>query len=580
MVSATSRKGRSGSGRAQAVESPSAAVVDDAPTVVAEPQPEPLAPNQTNEATESSSAIGNGPAVPLDIYPSSGLEVDTMAEADLKENGFRSTRRTKLICTIGPSSCSAEQLENLAIGGMNVARLNMCHGTHEWHRQVIRNVKKLNKEKGFSMAVMMDTEGSEVHMGDLGGPGKAEDGDMWTFTVRNSKADKTIQVNYDGFVDDVMVGDEIVVDGGMVRFMIEERNGPDVVARCIDPGLLLPRANLTFWRQGNLIRERNSMLPTISSKDWLDIDFGIAEGVDFIAVSFVKTPDVLKHLRSYIESRARDRKINVIAKIESRDSLKNLEDIITVSDGAMVARGDLGAQVPLEQVPSIQKDVVHLCRSLNKPVIVASQLLESMIEYPTPTRAEVADISEAVRQRADALMLSGESAVGRYPEKALGVLRTVSQRIERWCREEKHHETLRLPELSTILNERISEQICNSAAQMANRLEADAIFVYTRRGKMASLLSRNRPDCPIFAFTDNPSIRQRLNLYWGLIPFRLSFSEDMEINLQRTFALLLKRGMMKSGEVVIVVSDITQVNEADLRQSIQIRKLPSLESLS
>jgi pyruvate kinase len=579
VVVATGRKGGSGSGRAKAVETPSAAVVGEASTAVAEPsKPHVLANHETNEATESSSAIGNGRAVSLDLK-GAGLEVDTMAEADLKENGFRSTRRTKLICTIGPASCSPEHLESLAIGGMNVARLNMCHGSHEWHRQVIRNVKKLNQEKGFSMAVMMDTEGSEVHMGDIGEPRKAEDGESWTFTVRASKDPKTIQVNYDGFVDDVMVGDEIVVDGGMVRFIIQERSGPDVVARCIDPGLLLSRANLTFWRQGNLIRERNSMLPTISAKDWIDIDFGISEGVDFIAVSFVKTPDILKHLRSYIESRARDRKVNIIAKIESRDSLKNLEEIIAVSDGAMVARGDLGAQVPLEQVPSIQKDVVHLCRSLNKPVIVASQLLESMIEYPTPTRAEVADISEAVRQRADALMLSGESAVGRYPEKALGVLRVVSQRIERWCREEKHHENMRLPELSTVLNERISEQICNSAALMANRLEADAIFVYTRRGKMASLLSRNRPDCPIFAFTDNPSIRQRLNLYWGLIPFRLDFSEDMEMNLQRTFALLLKRGMMKSGEVVIVVSDISQVKEADLMQSIQIRKLPSLDSL-
>eukprot|EP00850_Spirogloea_muscicola_P008351 SM000044S15998 [mRNA] locus=s44:422399:425815:- [translate_table: standard] len=510
------------------------------------------------------------------------IEVDSVAEADLKENGFRSTRRTKLICTIGPACCSFESLEALAIGGMNVARLNMCHGSHEWHHNVIQNVKKLNMEKGYSLAIMMDTEGSEIHMGDLGGAPseKAEDGEEWIFTVRKFAQGTplpkhNIQVNYDGFIDDVREGDEVVIDGGMVRFEVLGKVGPDVRCRCVDPGLLLPRANLTFFRQGRLVRERNAMLPTISSKDWIDIDFGIGEGVDFLAVSFVRSPDVIKHLRSYCDARSPNRPICIIAKIESSDSLKCLEEIISVSDGAMVARGDLGAQIPLEQVPSVQQEIVSICRQLNKPVIVASQLLESMIEFPTPTRAEVADISEAVRQRADALMLSGESAMGQYPDKALAVLRTVSLRIEKWCRDEKHHENMRLQSLSSQLSERISEQICNSAAQMANQLGVDAIFVYTRRGYMASLLSRNRPDCPIFAFTDSKPVRRRLNLYWGLIPFEIQFSDDMEANLRRTFVLLKARGMMKSGDLVVAVTDVVAEGvDIDLLQSIQVRKIP------
>ncbi|XP_073286805.1 pyruvate kinase isozyme A, chloroplastic-like, partial [Primulina huaijiensis] len=371
------------------------------------------------------------------VSDSSSIEVDAVTEAELKENGFRSTRRTKLICTIGPASCKPEQLEALAVGGMNVARINMCHGTREWHREVIQRVRRLNEEKGYAVAIMMDTEGSEIHMGDLGGSSsaKAEDGEIWTFSVRafdSGLPEHTINVSYDGFAEDVKVGDELLVDGGMVRFEVIEKIGPDVKCLCTDPGLLLPRANLTFWRDGSLVRERNAMLPTISSKDWLDIDFGIAEGVDFIAISFVKSAEVIKHLKSYIKARARDKDVSVIAKIESIDSLKNLEEIIKASDGAMVARGDLGAQIPLEQVPSEQQKIVQVCRQLNKPVIVASQLLESMIEYPTPTRAEVADVSEAVRQRADALMLSGESAMGLYPEKALAVLRSVSVRIEKW----------------------------------------------------------------------------------------------------------------------------------------------------
>ncbi|RAL54587.1 hypothetical protein DM860_001715 [Cuscuta australis] len=502
---------------------------------------------------------------------SAAIEVDAVTEAELKENGFRSTRRTKLVCTIGPATCGFEQLEALAVGGMNVARINMCHGTREWHRMVIHRVRRLNEQKGFAVAIMMDTEGSEIHMGDLGGASsaKAEDGEIWTFSVRafdSTQPEKTINVNYEGFAEDVQVGDELLVDGGMVRFEVVEKIGPDVKCLCTDSGLLLPRANLTFWRDGTLVRERNAMLPTVSSKDWLDIDFGIAEGVDFIAVSFVKTAEVINHLKSYIKARAHDHDISVIAKIESIDSLNNLEEIIQVSDGAMVARGDLGAQIPLEQVPTEQEKIVKLCRQLNKPVIVASQLLESMIEYPIPTRAEVADVSEAVMQRADALMLSGESAMGLFPDKALSVLRTVSLRIERQRREDKKHEAMELPSIASSFGDTISEEICNSAAKMANKMEVDAIFVYTKNGHMASLLSRCRPDCPIFAFTTTTSVRRRLNLQWGLIPFRLCFSDDMENNLNKTFSLLKARGMIKTGDLVIAVSDMLQ--------SVQVMNVP------
>ncbi|KAF3681011.1 Pyruvate kinase isozyme A, chloroplastic [Capsicum annuum] len=202
---------------------------------------------------------------------SSSIEVDAVTEVELKENGFRSTRRTKLICTIGPASCGFEQLEALAVEGMNVARINMCHGTRDWHRMVIERVRRLNEEKGFAVAIMMDTEGSEIHMGDLGGASsaKAEDGEIWNFTVRAFDPplpERTITVNYDGFAEDVRVGDDLLIDGGMVRFEVIEKIGPDVKCLCTDPGLLLPRANLTFWRDGKLVRERNAMLPTISSK--------------------------------------------------------------------------------------------------------------------------------------------------------------------------------------------------------------------------------------------------------------------------------------------------------------------------
>ncbi|TYJ23623.1 hypothetical protein E1A91_A08G205700v1 [Gossypium mustelinum] len=476
-----------------------------------------------------------------------GLEVDRVTEVELKENRFRSTRRTKIF----------EEIEALAVGGMNVARVNICHGTRECHRDVIRRVRQLNEEKGFAVAVMMDTEGTE-------------DGQIWTFTVRAfdqpSRPERTITVNYDGFAEDVKVGDELLVDGGIVTFVVIEKIGPDVICRCTDPGLLLPRANLTFWRNGSLVRECNAMLPTISSKDWLDIDFGIEEGVDFIAVSFVKSAEVIKTLKSYIIDRSPGSQIDIISKIESIDYLKILEEIIRVSDGTMVARGDLGAQIPLEQVPLVQHEVIQLCRQLNKPVIVASQLLESMIEYPIPTRAEVTDVSEAVGQQADALMLSSEPAMGQYPEKALAVLRSVSLRIEKCRREEKNWDVTDLHIVSLSKLDEISKEICNTTSRMANKLKADAILVYTKTGQTASLLSRNRPDCPIFAFTPSTSIQRCLNLQWGLIPFRLDFWDDMESNLNRTFSLLKARAMIKSGDLIIAVSDVMQ--------SIQAIKVP------
>ncbi|KAL9431022.1 hypothetical protein AB3S75_026251 [Citrus x aurantiifolia] len=525
-----------------------------------------LLPDASKTATFQPSNAPNLTAVNTEA-----MEVDRATEVELKENGSRSKRRTKIVCTIGPRTCGFDELEALAVGGMNVARINMCHGTHEWHRKVIEHVRRLNEERGFAIAIMMDTQGSEIHMGDLGGAtsSKAEDGEIWTFTVRSFGSnclERTISVNYDGFAEDIKVGDELLVDGGMVRFVVTEKIGPDVICCCTDPGLLLPRANLTFWRNGSLVQEHNAMLPTISSKDWLDIDYGIAEGVDFIAVSFVKSAEVIKHLKSYIASRSPASNIAVIAKIESIDSLKNLNEIILASDGAMVARGDLGAQVPLEQVPSIQEKIVQLCRQLNKPVIVASQLLESMIEYPIPTRAEVADVSEVVRQQADALMLSGESAMGQFPDKALAVLRSVSLRIEKWCREGKQHATFEPPPISSSVSAGIPGEICNGAGKIANKLKASALFVYTKTGQMASLLSRSRPDCPIFAFAPTSSVRRRLNLQWGLVPFCLNFSDDMESNLNQTFSLLKARGLIKSGDLIIVVSDMLQ--------SIQVINVP------
>ncbi|XP_050209008.1 pyruvate kinase isozyme A, chloroplastic-like [Mercurialis annua] len=502
------------------------------------------------------------------------LSLDSAVESELRENGVSGLRKTKLVCTIGPACSSYEELEKLAKGGMNVARLNMCHNTREWHSDVIRKIKKLNEEKGFCVSIMIDTEGSQIHVVDHGAPCslKAEEGSVWVFTAQKFEGSRpfTVRANYEGFSEGIMVGDELIIDGGMATFQVVERMGNDLRCKCTDPGLLLPRAKLSFWREGKLSYQG---LPTISEKDWVDINFGIYEGVDFIAVSFVNDAEVINNLKSYLSTKASD-SIRVLAKIESLESLQKLEEIVEASDGIMVARGDLGVEVPLEQIPTVQEDVTRICRKLNKPVIIASQLLESMVEYPTPTRAEVADVAEAVRQYSDAMMLSGESAIGPFGEKALSVLRMVSSRMELQICNENRPRVFRRHEPGVSLADRISEEICNSSVEMANNLGIDAIFVYTKHGEMASRLSRNRPNSPIFAFTDDNSVRMALNLQWGIIPILVDLSDDMEANISRTIDLVKIKGMMKEGNTVLIVSDITPSSATRTTfQTIQVKTI-------
>ncbi|KAL1355432.1 hypothetical protein HN51_007471 [Arachis hypogaea] len=502
--------------------------------------------------------------------------MDVVSEVGLREKGFMGLRKTKLVCTIGPACSSLNDLEKLALAGMNVARLNMCHGSRDWHRDVIRKIKMLNEDKGFSISLMIDTEGSQIHVVDHGAPSslKVEEDSIWLFTAKNIEGSRpfTVQANYGRFSEGIEVGDEVVIDGGMACFVVVEKTGNDLHCKCIDPGLFLPGAKFSFWRDGKLVR-RNHKLPTLSTKDWADIDFGISEGVDFFALSFVNHADSVQHLKNYLSTKS-TKSIKVLAKIESLESLHNLKEIVQASDGIMVARGDLGVEIPLEQIPTVQEDIIYICRQLNKPVIVASQLLESMVEYPTPTRAEVADVSEAVRQYADALMLSGESAIGSYGQKALAVLDMTSTRIESWAREENRQSLLNHYQLGVSLPDRTAEQMCNCAVEMANNLGVDAIFVYTKHGYMASLLSRNRPNPPIFAFTKDESTIMALNLNWGVVPFQVDLSDDAESNISKSIKFMKSRGLIMHGDVVLVVSDVAPTRVTPMAsQSIQVKTI-------
>ncbi|KAL6127197.1 hypothetical protein ACLB2K_075239 [Fragaria x ananassa] len=494
-------------------------------------------------------------------------------------------RKTKIVCTIGPSTNTREMIWKLAEAGMNVARMNMSHGDHASHQKVIDLVKEYNEQhKDNVIAIMLDTKGPEVRSGDLPQPINLAPGQEFTFTIqRGVGTADCVSVNYDDFVNDVEVGDMLLVDGGMMSFLVKSKTADSVKCEVVDGGELKSRrhlnvrgksATLASITGSNLQVQELSILLTdficlnqfVAEKDWEDIKFGVDNQVDFYAVSFVKDAQVVHELKNYLQSCNAD--IHVIVKIESADSIPNLHSIITASDGAMVARGDLGAELPVEEVPLLQEEIIRLCRSMGKAVIVATNMLESMIVHPTPTRAEVSDIAIAVREGADAVMLSGETANGKYPLKAVKVMHTVALRTE---------VTVVPGQMPTNLGKafknHMSKMFAYHATMMANTL-GTSLVVFTRTGFMAILLSHYRPSGTIFAFTNDKRIQQRLALYQGVCPIYMEFAEDSEKSFTNALTVLQKQGMVKAGEEVALVQSGRQpIWRLQSTHNIQVRKV-------
>ncbi|XP_076953302.1 pyruvate kinase isozyme G, chloroplastic-like [Bidens hawaiensis] len=452
-------------------------------------------------------------------------------------------RKTKIVCTIGPSTSSREMIWKLAETGMNVARLNMSHGDHASHQKTINLVKEYNAQ--FSekvIAIMLDTKGPEVRSGDVPKPIFLKEGQEFNFTInRGVSTDDTVSVNYDDFINDVEPGDILLVDGGMMSLGVKSKTKDLVKCEVVDGGELKSRRHLN-------VRGKSATLPSITDKDWEDIKFGVDNEVDFYAVSFVKNAEVVRELKDYLKSCNAD--IHVIVKIESADSIVNLPSILAASDGAMVARGDLGAELPIEEVPLLQEDIIRRCQDLQKPVIVATNMLESMIDHPTPTRAEVSDIAIAVRQGADAIMLSGETAHGKFPLKAVKVMHTVALRTE-------SSSINMVPLGRKSKKSHMGEIFGYHAATIANTL-ATPILVFTRTGSMAVILSHYRPFSTIFAFTNVKRVQQRLILYHGVMPIYMEFSDDAEETFSRALKILVDKNLVKEGQYITLVQSGAQ----------------------
>lgn len=450
-------------------------------------------------------------------------------------------RRTKIVATLGPASNSYEMIDALSQAGVDIFRLNFSHGTHESQGELIKKIKRLNQKSPKSHAILLDTKGPEIRSGDIKSPINVKPGDRLIFSPNPGDYEVTgkIGVNYDEFVVDVEVCEKVLLDSGVIGLTVLEKTDTDVICEVLDEGVITSRRHIN-------IPGKDVSLESITDKDWSDIKFGVEMGVDIIALSFVRKSDEIHELKNFLKEQ--NAKIEVMAKIESFEATKHLGSICEAADGIMVARGDLGAEVPFQQVPKLQREIVQTASKYGKPVIVATHMLESMIENPVPTRAEVSDVSTAVWQRADATMLSGETANGEYPIKSVEAMSNVAQTTE-----SEFLETRPLKDLVTLTDRGV---FAKTGCQMAqSQKEIAAIVVITRSGETARRVARFRPRVPIFAFTNEPGTRRRLGLNWGTEGFRIEFSSTPQTTIMRAREAFVKKYPEWKGKKYVLISD-------------------------
>ena len=449
-------------------------------------------------------------------------------------------RKTKIICTIGPATESFDMLEKLAKAGMNVARLNMSHGDHASHAAVIKAIQTLNKKLSHPIAILLDTQGPEIRTGDRAEDLHLKAGDQISIVARGSGdvEASSIQVNYEDLVNDMGIGDIITVDNGLINLQVLSKEHRTMQCEVIDGGLLKSK------RHVNLPGIRVN-LPAITQKDRRDIEFAMSQEVDFIALSFVRKASDIAELRELLGPKAD--KIKIIAKLEDQEAITNMVEITAASDGIMVARGDLGAEIRLEVLPRIQRRIIRTCAEMGKRVIVATHMLESMIDNPIPTRAEVTDVANAVYEEADAIMLSGETTIGRYPTKCVEIL-------DRIARSTESSRGLQFSDNLTLENDK--QHIARAAVDLAESISAKAIIVPTRRGRMANWVTNCHPQKPIIcAFTNDSRTRRQLVLNRNVLSYRIKFSSDPEKTLASAAAIMLLRDEFTPEDRVVVISD-------------------------
>ena len=449
-------------------------------------------------------------------------------------------RKTKIICTIGPASENEETLKKMCLAGMNVARLNFSHGTHEEQQKKIDLIKKVRTELNLPIAILLDTKGPEYRIRTFkDGKVHVNAGDKFTFTVDEVEGDeKRVSVNYKGLVKDLSVGDKILVNNGLVVFEVEELKGSNANCVCLVGGDLSNRKSMSF---------PNKVMtgPFLSDADKKDLLFGIQNGVDFLAASFVSNKQNVLDMRAFLDENG-GADIEIIAKIENQSGVDNAEEILEACGGLMVARGDLGVEVPFVELPAIQKRLIHKCRLLGKRVVTATEMLESMIQNPRPTRAEISDVANAVYDGTSAIMLSGESAAGKYPVEAVATMAQIAERTEQ-------HTSYRERFYKTEFKIRNNlDAISHATCAMAIDVDAKGIVVCSVSGKTAGMVSRYRCPTDIVGMTTNEKVWRRLSLSWGVTPVLADEYSSMDVMFYNGLANAKKYLGLKEGDAVVL----------------------------
>jgi pyruvate kinase len=449
--------------------------------------------------------------------------------------------RTKIVCTLGPATASEEAIRSLIEAGMNVARLNFSHGTHAQHVDTIALVRRVADELGSPVAILGDLQGPRIRVGDIAGTIYVETGEDLVLVHEGLEEEGEIPITYDHLADDIHVGDRILVDDGLIELLAMEVTAPRVTARVVHGGPINPHKGL------NLPGVHVSA-PSITEKDIADVHFAVEQNLDYLALSFVRRARDIEALRAMIP-----KGLLIVAKIEKDVALANIESIIQASDCVMVARGDLGVELPFEEVPSAQKRIIALANSLGRPVITATQMLESMIENPRPTRAEASDVANAILDGTDAVMLSAETAAGAYPRLAVEAMRRIITEVER-------HPPV------TLIRRRdnrdgsaaVATEVAIAAATTAavEMLHAPLVVVFTKSGFSAKIVAAHRPGVSILVLTDQPRTFRQLALVWGVIPQLVPHCENYDEMMARAKDTVVARELAAKGDRIIVTAGV------------------------
>ncbi|WP_405079089.1 pyruvate kinase [Paenibacillus chitinolyticus] len=454
-------------------------------------------------------------------------------------------RKTKIVCTMGPSCRSVEVLKELIAAGMNVARINMAHGELEDHSLQISRIRQAAKETGAIIPVLMDIKGPEVRIGLLKEAScEVKAGDFLTLTSEEIAGDGTrISVNYAELPQVVKAGDKILIDDGLIELRVVSAAGTEVSCEVINGGVIKPR-------KGVNLPGVHTTLPGVTERDIRHIEFGIREKIEIIAMSFVRKAEDVLTVRQLLEDQGCGH-IQIISKIENQEGVDELEAIVEASDGIMVARGDLGVEIPVEDVPVLQKVMIESCNHAGKPVIVATQMLDSMQVNPRPTRAEVSDVANAVLQGSDAIMLSGETAAGKYPVESVRTMATIAKKAEGLYMEETGRQQADVP-----AQVNVTEIISQAAVRASEAIGAKAILTPTMSGYTPRMVSKHRPKAPIIAIAPNDEVLNKLCLLWGVLPVKGEFVQTTDDMFQAAVSSGTAQGLLQPGDYTVITAGV------------------------